>query len=411
MAIFTLSNIIIAVFAFICGVTAMGYYHLTAKSKLTEENIELKTNLKAKEEAWEEAGKVLDQRFQATAQNALNASQEQFLNLAQERFKNLQSDGAHDLEKRQRAIKDMVTPVHENLKSLSGIVEQMKGTDEALRHDLHNLNKETARLVGALRDPSAQGVWGEYILERLLEKSGLIKGVHYETQVSIDTANAKRPDAVIRMQDGFNIIIDAKAPLNESIQRLSENISDTEHDQLIISVAKQVKDHVKALGRKNYWEEVDSPDFTVLFLPSEHIYSMALRADPEIVNFAASQNIIIASPTLLMSLLRVVGLSWRQVELAQNAQEISNLGVDLYKRFLKFTDHFEKVGKSLNTAMTGYNAAIGSMERQVLPAARKFRELQSAKAGLEDIPETKILESQPRMINMTAEDEQEKKRA
>jgi len=389
----------------------MGYYSMVEKSKLKEENIELKANLKAKDAAWEEATKVLDQRFQATAQNALNASQEQFMNLAQERFKNLQSDGAHDLEKRQKAIKDMVDPVQEKLKSLSSVVEQIKGTDEALRNDLRNLSKETSRLVGALRDPSAQGVWGEYILERLLEKSGLIKGVHYQTQVSIDAANSKRPDAVIKMQDGFNIIIDAKAPLNESIQRLSENISDSEHEQLIANVSRQVKEHVKALGRKNYWESVDSPDFTVLFLPSEHIYSMALRADPEIVNFAASQNIIIASPTLLMSLLRVVGMSWRQVELAQNAQEISALGVDLYKRFLKFTDHFEKVGKSLNTAMTGYNAAIGSMERQVLPAARKFRELQSAKAGLEPLPETRILENQPRAISMTMEDESEKKRA
>ncbi|MDH5723085.1 MAG: DNA recombination protein RmuC [Alphaproteobacteria bacterium] len=411
MAVFTISNILITVFAFIGGLAAMGYYSMVEKSKLKEENIELKANLKAKDAAWEEATKVLDQRFQATAQNALNASQEQFMNLAQERFKNLQSDGAHDLEKRQKAIKDMVDPVQEKLKSLSSVVEQIKGTDEALRNDLRNLSKETSRLVGALRDPSAQGVWGEYILERLLEKSGLIKGVHYQTQVSIDAANSKRPDAVIKMQDGFNIIIDAKAPLNESIQRLSENISDSEHEQLIANVSRQVKEHVKALGRKNYWESVDSPDFTVLFLPSEHIYSMALRADPEIVNFAASQNIIIASPTLLMSLLRVVGMSWRQVELAQNAQEISALGVDLYKRFLKFTDHFEKVGKSLNTAMTGYNAAIGSMERQVLPAARKFRELQSAKAGLEPLPETRILENQPRAISMTMEDESEKKRA
>ena len=372
--------------------------------RLERENAALK--------ALDQAGELLDLRFKASAQEALQKNNEQFLDLAQQRLKNAQADSAHDLEKRQKAIDELVKPVHENLKSLSAALEQVKGTDQELRKDLHNLSRETARLVGALRDPSAQGTWGEFILEGVLEKSGLIKGLHYDTQVSFESESGRqRPDAIIHMQDGFNIVIDSKAPINEFTQRLSEDLSESEQDAIMKNLASQVREHVKKLGAKNYWENVDSPDFTVLFLPSEHIYSIALRADTGLVDFAAERNIIIASPTLLMSLLRVVSMSWRQVELAANAQEIADLGFDLYKRFLKFTDHFEKIGGHLQKAMGGYDAAIGSMERQVLPAARKFKELQAGKAGIEELPPLNPVETLPRQISLTEEDQQEKKRA
>ncbi len=379
---------------------------------LERQNAELTAQVQSEKAALERAGVELDNRFKVAAQEALQKSNEQFLQLAQERLKGAQGDAAHDLDKRQKAIDEMVKPVQEHLKSLAGALEQVKGTDQALREDVQSLNRETARLVGALRDPSAQGAWGEFILEGLLDQSGLIKGVHYNTQVRIETENGRHiPDAVIQMQDSFKIIVDSKAPLNQFTQRLSEELSEEEHGQLTQNLASKVREHVKQLGGKNYWENVESPDFTVLFLPSEHIYSMALRADPSIVEFASSKNIIIASPTLLMSLLRVVSMSWRQVELAQNAQEISTLGYDLYKRFLKFTDHFEKVGGHLQKAMGGYDAAVGSLERQVLPAARKFKDLQGAKVGMDDLPEFDEIEQIPRNLSLGAEDEQEKKRA
>ena len=350
-------------------------------------------------------------QFKLTAQEAVQAAHESFLQRAEETFKKHHADGAHDLEKRQNTIQEMIKPVHKNLEDMAKALEQVKGTDQSLRQEMQTLNRETARLVGALRDPAAQGRWGEYILEGLLDKSGLIKGVHYETQVSMQTADGQqRPDAVINMQDGFKIIIDSKAPVNGFVDRLSEELSETEYNELMQGLSKQVKTHVQALGKKSYWENVDSPDFTVLFLPSEHIYSLALRADPTLVEYAAGANIIIASPTLLMSLLRVVGMSWRQVELAKNAQEISDRGTDLYKRLLTFTSHIEKVGKGLQSAMKGYDAAIGSLERQVLPAARKFKELQGGK-NLSELPEFETVEETPRSITLTSEDEQEKKRA
>ncbi len=352
----------------------------------------------------------MENQFKLTAQEAVQQAHESFLQRAEETFKKHQADGAHDLDKRSKAIDDLVKPVHKQLEALGGVIQQVKGTDKELREDLKNLSKETARLVGALRDPSAQGAWGEFILEGLLEKSGLIKGVHYETQVSMNTESGRQqPDAVIRMQDGFNIIVDSKAPLNEFSQRLGEDMSEEDNAVLMKNLAKQVREHVKDLGKKGYWENIDSPDFTVLFLPSEHIYSIALRADPEIVDFAAAKNVIIASPTLLMSLLRVVGMSWRQVDLAKNAQEISERGSDLYKRLLNFTDHVEKIGKGLQSAMKGYDSAVGSLERQVLPAARKFKDLQGSSG--KELPDLRSVEEQPRPLTLTAEDEKEKKRA
>lgn len=373
--------------------------------KLHADKARLSTTLEHERRAHEEMGNA----FSLTAQEVLKKSSEQFLQLAQEKLKQANSDGKYDLEKRQTAIGEMVKPIHKQLEALSGALEQVKGTDKALRDDLQSLSKETAKLVGALRDPSAQGHWGEFILEGLLEKSGLIKGVHYETQVSMESEDGsrQRPDAVISLQDGFHIIVDAKAPINEFASRLAENISEEETNKIMQNLAKQVREHVRKLGKKTYWENIESPDFVVMFLPSEHIYSVALRSDPKIVDYAAEQGVIIASPTLMMSLLRVVGMSWRQVELAKNAQEISARGMELYKRLLAFTGHIEKIGKGITGAMKGYNDAIGSLERSVLPSARKLKELQGH-ANADDMPQLTQVETVKRELTVDVDGEEEK---
>lgn len=391
------------------GGALVSFYFQKQQMVLVRDNANLSAQVTAQKDALEQTSSALDARFKATAQEALSQSQEQFLKLAQERLNGAQKDSQHDLDKRQRAIDEMVKPVKDHLEALNKSLDQVKGTDQALREDIKTLNKETARLVGALRDPAAQGKWGEFILEGLLEKSGLIKGVHYDTQVTMEHNGSKhRPDALIYMQDGFQIIVDSKAPINDLTQRLDEQLSEDDYQNVLKKIAKQVREHVKDLGKKGYWEGVDSPDFTVLFLPSEHLYSLALRADSDLVNFAAERNIIIASPTLLMSLIRVVGMSWRQVELAQNAQEISERGYELYKRLLTFTDHMQKVGKNIGTALRGYNDAIGSFERSVLPAARKFKDLQGSAQVAQDIHLPEPAAETVRALTMTAEDEAEK---
>lgn len=336
--------------------------------------------------------------FSVTAQEALRQSNEQFLQLAQEKLRHAQADGSHDLEKRQKAISDMVGPVREQLEKLGSAVEQIKGTDKALREDLQNLQRETSKLAGAMRDPTAQGKWGEYILERLLDKSGLIKGIHYESQVTIATdSGQQRPDVVIHLQDGFNIVVDAKAPINEFADRLQEDMAESEYKMMLGKLSRLVRDHVKKLGGKTYWEKLDSPDFVVMFLPSEHLFSAALRGDPSLVDFASEQRVVIASPTLMISLLRVVGLSWRQVELAKNAQDISALGSELYKRLSKFGGDIQKLGKSLTGAMNSYNEAIGSLEGRVLPKAREMQGLHIETGGKE-IPDLSPIETSSRAL-------------
>lgn len=354
--------------------------------------------LAAQLEAEKSGRDELDGLFAKTAQEALQKSNEQFLLLAQEKLKQAQSDNVHDLDKRQKAISEMVRPVGEHLQQLNAAVEQLKGTDKAIRDDLQSLHRETAKLSGALRSPTAQGRWGEYILERLLDNAGLMKGVHYDTQVSMNTDEGRmRPDVVIRLQDGFNIVIDAKAPVNNFADRLQEEMPEEEYKKLLSDLATQVRSHVKALGSKNYWEQLQSPDFVVLFLPSEHLFSAALRADTTLVDFAAENRIIIASPTLMMALLRVVGLSWRQVELARNAENISAIGSDLYQRLYTFGSHLEKAGKGLGQALDGYNKAMGSLERMVLPAARKLKDMHVQTSG-KTLDDPAYIEALPRSL-------------
>lgn len=411
MPIDTLSLLLGAAAGSIAAAVPLGVLLLRAQTARTA----LQKDLEHERAGRQELGNL----FSLTAQEALAKNSEQFLQrfseLAQEKMKQAKADSSHDLEKRQIAISELVKPIQKQLETLGSAVEQIKGTDTQLREDLKNLNRETARLVGALKDPAAQGRWGEFILEGLLDKSGLIKGVHYETQVSIKTENGRqRPDAVIRLHDGFHIIIDAKAPLNEFADRLGDNLSAEETEGLMQNLARQVREHVRALGRKGYWENIESPDFTVLFLPSEHMFSIALRADPQLVDFAHTHNIVIASPTLMMSLLRVVGLSWRQAALAQNAQEISAQGAELYKRLSKFGEHLENIGKGISKAMESYNKAVGSLDRMVMPSARKLRELQGH-GGSDAIPELAQLEGSPLQLGapefIREDEEPAKKRA
>lgn len=372
----------------------------------------------AHEAAQEAAKEAMEGAFALAAQQALERNSEHFMRLAQEKLKNAQADGAHDLEKRQLAINELLKPVQKQLETLGSTVEQIKGTDQALREDLKHLSRETARLAGVLRDPAAQGRWGEFILEGLLDKSGLMKGVHYETQLSVTGADGQRqrPDAVIRMQGGLNIIVDAKAPLNEFVERMHESMPPEEFDKLTANLARQVRAHATTLGRKDYWqsEDLKSPDFTVMFLPSEHLFSMALRADPTLVDYAMNQNVLISSPTLLMALLRVVTLGWRQEDLAKNAQEIAGQGAEIYKRLSVFAGHLEKVGKGLSSAMGSYNDAIGSLERNVLSSARKLKDLNIAVTG-KDLPDFSPVAGEQRHLSapelLAPEEKLEKTRA
>lgn len=345
----------------------------------------------------------LDEHFKILAQATLQSNSENFLNIAQEKLKAMQVSGVHDLDKRTQAIAEMVKPVEKHLLQLNGVVEQLTATDKTIREDIQNLSKETAKLTGALKNPAAQGKWGEFVLERLLDKANLMKGVHYDTQISMNTDDGRlRPDAIIYLQDGFNIIVDAKAPITEFINRMDDTMGDQEFNDLRFNLSRAVRSHVKALGSKAYWEQLNSPDFVVLFLPSENIFSTALSADPDLVDFAADNNVVIASPTLMMSLLRVVALSWRQVAMAQNAQEISKLGSELFDRISNFAAHLSKVGGGINSALSAYNKAMGTFESRVVVSARKLKDMNVTDKNI-DAPQ--LLDGTPRVLNVIQSDE------
>ena len=339
--------------------------------------------------------------FRLLAQEALEGIQANFLVLAHEKLKAAQNDGANDLEKRHIAFTEIVKPLQKHLETLGTTVEHIKATDQTVRDELKMLTRETAKLSGALRDPTAQGRWGEYILEGLVENSGLIKGVHYVTQETM-SVTGHRPDMIINLNDNLKIVVDAKTPLNEFTALLDQSISEDEAADIMKSLSGQVRNHIMALSKKGYWEnlDADSVDFTVLFLPSEPLFSMALRGDPGLADLAASKNVIIASPTLLMGLLRVVKMGWKQVDLANNARAISEQGSVVYTRLLKFAEHLEKVGKGLSGAVDGYNNAVGSLERMVLPATRKLQEL-GVQDGGKSVTELKVIEDSPRRLTGT----------
>ena len=382
----------------VIGLMLGGFIALLSASRLEKDNAALKAKMDAEKAA-------MDDHFTALAGKVLESNSENFLQLAQEKLKAAQVEGAHDLDKRSLAIEQMVKPVHEHLQKLGGAVDQLHGTKKAIQDDLRNLSKETSKLVGALRNPAAQGKWGEFVLERLLDKANLVKGVHYQTQKQ--TAEGKRPDVVIHLQDGFHIVVDAKAPINDFVERMDEDLSENETADLRLNLARQVRAHVRSLGGKGYWEQLDSPDFVVLFLPSEQVFSNALLADPSLIDFAAENQVVIASPTLMLSLLRVVGLSWRQVELAKNAQDIAHLGSELYERISTFSGHMGKVGKGIEGALSAYNKCISSFETRVLVSARKLKDLKVATADKE-IDTPMQIDSVPRQLS-SSENETKKK--
>ena len=316
-------------------------------------------------------------QFKVLSAEALQSSNESFMTIAQERFKSWEQANKGDLEKRQFAISELVKPMQENLTHLSGAVSELKGTSALVREDLQMLSKNTLKLAGAMNNPAMRGRWGEMLLDRLLEKAGMVRGVHYNTQSTFqgESGTRLRPDIVISLQDGFKIAIDAKAP----IQDILDDMDNPEaQDAIRTRLATQVRAHIRALGAKSYQEALGSQvDFTVLFLPGEHLFSLAIAGDPELIDYAADNNIVLASPSLMLSLLRVVHLSWRQGELAENAQKIAETGRDLYKSLSVFGGHLDKIGTNLNRSVGAYNDAMGSLERNVMLKARKFEELQA----------------------------------
>ncbi len=383
----------------------------------------LEAKIQEEQKAWEEkfallkeAEKKLGDAFEALSAKVLRASQQDFLREAAVTLEKFHQKATGELEKRKQAVGELVHPIQEMLKRYESQIQEMekarqeaygglKAQVQSLLVSQQRLQAETGNLVKALRTPQVRGRWGEITLRRVAELAGMVDHCDFYEQENKSTSEGRlRPDMIVRLPGGKQIVVDAKVPLMAFLEAM-ECESEAERKTHLKEHARHVQNHIMQLANKAYWDQfTPTPEFVVLFIPGENFFSAALEQNPDLIEEGVRKGVILATPTTLISLLKAVSYGWRQEKMAENAQAISDLARVLHERIVTFTNHVNDLGKHLGQSVQSYNRAVGSLESRVLPAARRFKEMGvSSKSSLKETTKIELVPRVPQIEETSKE--------
>jgi len=370
---------------------------------------ELRRNLSEQRSLLGQAEERLGDAFRAMAAEALAANNQGFLTLAGEKLEAARREADAQLAVRQQAIDALVKPVRESLDKVDGKIQQIERERgqaygqltqlvRSMADTQERLHAETGNLTRALRAPAVRGRWGEIQLKRVVEIAGMLEHCDFGQQQTLigDDGGRLRPDLVVKMPGGRRVVVDAKVPLEAYLDAIETNDDEERRDRMSAH-ADQVRGHVLKLGAKSYWAGLgETPEFVVMFLPSEAIYSAALEQQPSLIEEGVARKVLIATPTTLIALLQTVHFGWRQEKLAESAKKISEQGRVLHDRLGTLVEHWSKLGGVLGRATEHYNAAVASFETRVIPAVRKLEELGAA--STKTVADLDTVDTRPRPL-------------